>query len=45
MAKEEFKEEILECRWLTFDEALKLAQFDSTKRVIKQTEEYCSSNS
>lgn len=42
---EEFKEEILECRWLTSDEALKLAQFDSTKRLIGQIKEYCSSNS
>lgn len=37
---EKFKKEIPECRWLTSDEALKLAQFDSTKEIIRQVEEY-----
>ncbi|MEK7506936.1 MAG: NUDIX domain-containing protein [Patescibacteria group bacterium] len=37
---DKFKEEISECRWVTFDEALKLAQFDSTREVIRKVEEY-----
>lgn len=37
---EEFKDEILECRWLTFDEALKLVQFPSTKQIIQRAKKY-----